>query len=80
MFTERLDKYYRDSQSDTGYTYIADSGTSRVTWGEPARIVQTIYDKECPCCGCSRQDGFDMGRDSAGSAFGARCPACEWTF
>ena len=52
----------------------------RITWGEPARIFQACHDKSCPCCGFSRDDGFDIGRDSAGSAFGGRCPGCEWTF
>ena len=53
---------------------------SRVSWGKPAQIYQTIHDKECPCCGLNREDGFDMGRDGNGACFGARCPACEWTF
>ncbi len=80
MYIPRPDKYYRDSSSDTGYTYLGESGLARVSWGEPARIVQCCQDNECPCCGQDRQDGFDMGRDSAGSVFGARCPECEWTF
>ena len=72
MYIPPPDKYYNDSF----LTEIA----SRITWGEPARIVQVKFDKECPCCSLTQQDGFDIGRDSAGNVFGARCFSCEWTF
>ncbi len=54
-----------------------------ISWGEPAVITQVTMDKECPCCGLSRADGFDMGVER-GRVFGARCPredgGCGWSF
>lgn len=42
-------------------------------------------DFECPNCGRSRKDGFDIGVDSdTGEIFGARCGnengGCGWSF
>ena len=52
----------------------------KMGWGEPAQICQAVMDKECPQCGATREEGFDM-LFIAGELIGARCGACEqWSF
>ena len=55
----------------------------KVTWGEPAMIVQAKMDKCCPRCGLDRFGGFELGRED-GEVFGAYCPesggGCGWSF
>lgn len=60
-----------------------EAGNQKITWGEPAMIVQAKLDKCCPRCGLDRFGGFELGVEY-GEIFGAYCPddaaGCGWTF
>ena len=50
-----------------------------ISWGMPAKIAQCSDDKQCPHCGSTKEDGFDLGSDW-GVVFGARCGNCNFSF
>ena len=59
--------------------YISNSGSGKITWGEPALICQTRMDKECPWCGKRAADGFQMGKNDADEIDRAWCQ-CGFSF
>ncbi len=93
MIHGRATQKYKPIEGDNESPYLqspfhtiltGDDGTNqRISWGEPAVRTQVKMDKECPQCGLSRADGFDMGVER-GRVFGARCPredgGCGWSF
>ena len=55
----------------------------KITWGEPAKIVQAVFDKECPHCGAKPSMEyelcFEMDIDENGRAC-AKCHNCDYSF
>lgn len=89
----RATRQYKPTEGDNENPHLrslyhviptGDDGTNqRISWGEPAILMQVQFDKCCPRCGLERADGFDLGIEF-GRVFGARCPTedggCGFSF
>jgi len=74
-----LGNYQRSKDSEIGYIRVQSVDVNKkISWGEPAKIVQAKMDRRCPHCGAGKSDGFDIGIEN-GKIFGARCE-CGFSF